>query len=107
METQCVLILFTLCTSLAIPPLTRIYVSAALRWHIRTDPSKFILTKCRAAHQRRCKYRGYIGCRSRAPTKGAVNIGVIVFVSGGQSTEGAVNIGVVVGVSGGSPLKVL
>ena len=31
-------------------------------------------------------------CRAQ-PTKGAVNIGVIVGVSGGQPTKGAVNIG--------------
>jgi len=36
-----------------------------------------------------------------SPTKGAVNIGDIVGVSGGHHTKGAANIGDIVGVSRG------
>ena len=39
------------------------------------------------------KYRTYSECKWRAATKGAVNIGAIVGVSGGQPTKGAVNLG--------------
>ena len=38
--------------------------------------------------------------RARRSTKGAVNIGHIMGVNGGQPTKGSVNIGDVMGVSG-------